>query len=74
MKLYSTPPSRDLGTAEKAGLRANSARRLVVGRRASGPRPSQSYSVQPLLPLADRESFSIESGSLLDSKALYQQL
>ena len=48
MKLYTTPPS----ILTLVTWVPQSKLRTLAGRRASGPRPSQSYSVQPRLPLA----------------------
>ena len=69
------PTSCDLGTAEKAGLRPSTQSRVAVGSLALGHHNPTVCSLachwQLRLGLrADKETFSIESGPLLDSKTV----
>ena len=71
------PTSRDLGTAEQAGFWPNSAHRLAIGPPALGHNNPTVCSLacrwQIRLALrANRESFSVESGPLLDSNSVRQ--
>ena len=73
------PNSGDFGTAELAGLQSNSAQRLAAGPPALGHQNSIvcslacRWQLQSAL-LANQESLLIESGLLLDSKALCRRL